>query len=115
MKFIAPFLALIVSSTVIAEGNNLTTLRVVEKPKIAMVTGRRQASLHVEAVVRNVGDFEAEAISVSAVLPDGSTVALSGPKTLKRNEKQTYTGMGQNVLVDPTKVRLTTECRNCRN
>ena len=95
------------------KSSELTSVRIVERPDIKMITGKGQATLAVSAVVRNVGDTTANGVRAFAKLPTGDSLTLSGPAVLERNQKATYSGQQQKVLVNPSKVRLDATCDNC--
>jgi hypothetical protein len=74
--------------------------------------GARLSQASVE--VRNVGEADAQGVSVRLTLPDGGNMALSGPSTLGKNQSATYSGSGWKHVYSTKKLSASASCSNCR-
>ncbi len=104
------------AGTISIASPKLTKLRIVDAPKVEWLLGRNPKLRSLQATVRNVGDEKATEVKVTATLPDGQTIPLSGPTDVDSNEIVTF----QPKLANPFPVQSTGEvqivvsCENCR-
>jgi hypothetical protein len=97
---------------------HMTRLRVVGKPEVTWDRSAQKKEVKVQFIrgeVRNVGQVAAEGISVSAVLPDKSSVRLEGPSALEKNLSAQYSiAPTQKFVKREGTVHLRVQCSNCR-
>ncbi len=69
----------------------------------------------VEVQIRNAGTITAEDITVTATLPGGTRQKLSGPSSIEKNMKATYSA--DLWIQNPPKQKVIVDfsCINCRN
>lgn len=94
----------------------ITTLRVEGSPQGEFIKYRATypTLVKVTIAVRNVGSETADSVVVSVILPDGETVPLVGPGSLKRNEKALYSRPIRQQIKSNNPLRAKLECTNCR-
>jgi hypothetical protein len=99
-----------------AEKPRTTTLKVDGTPRgVFKRFGSRPPTLeYVDILVRNEGSEPANGVLVSVVLPDGETLPLEGPGSLKRYEKATYSLKIGKPVSSNTPLRAKLDCENCR-
>jgi hypothetical protein len=93
----------------------MTRLRVIGEPQMDIVAARTFRLRALSVQIRNVGDEQAEGVSVTAVFPDGTKLRLQGPQQMTRNTAITFKANinGALEVSSAERPRIEVSCDNC--
>jgi len=90
-----------------------TRLRLKGQPLARWVRGKGLKIDYIEANVRNSGRVTANDITVTAIVPGGKRIELTGPTELKRNKTAKYTYEESESLSRTGRIKVEMTCSNC--
>lgn len=114
---ISLYLSLIVLTVrpfVVLAQSELTTLRAAPAVALWDISAKGLSIRQLRVAIRNVGELEAQKISVSIVTADGLSVHLSGPRELAPHQLQNYTYRSPIRVMRAGKLTIVCSCKNCR-
>lgn len=90
-----------------------TRVRLVGAPIGTFETRSYTTLTKISVTAQNSGGADAINIQIYAITPNGNSVRLSGPDTLKKYEKGHYTSSVYETIATTKKIRATVSCDNC--
>ena len=93
----------------------LTTLRTLEEAQGTFNTTRYGKYLtRAQVRIKNVGSVTANGVRVEVILPTGTRLQLSGPRSLKKYEVATYKNSMNEAYPPGERMEVEATCDNCR-